>query len=260
MSGALPKPASAAYEAAVERAPEVLYEAMDEATADRVIATLSGHATERRLARLRATIATRTRDVAIVLEDVANAHNAAAVLRSAEAFGFFEVHVVEPEDGRFRISSNIASGAHKWLDLHWYRESHAAYGALKGRGHTVWASDIHGDSVDVDQIDVSGPIALVFGNEHRGVSPGAVTAADGRFRVPMSGFVESLNISVAAAVSGYDVLSRRKALGASVGLEGLDAKRVLAAWLAKSVGAAPQILARPELPIPVMGRMAFPLE
>ena len=244
----------------MEHAPEVRYDALDPATANRVTETLIEYVTDARLQRLKSVLATRTRDVVLVLEDVANAHNAAAVMRSAEAFGFFEVHVIEPNAGRFRVSGNIASGSHKWLDVNWYRDAHAAYGAVAARGHTIWASDVHGDAVDIDQIDVTAPIALVFGNEHRGVSEAAAAAADGRFRVPMYGFVESLNISVAVAVSCYDVLRRRRAGGASIGLDDLDAARVLAAWMAKSVGAASQILARAGLPMPVMSRSVVPIQ
>ena len=238
----------------------VRYDTLSAETAARVVDVLGAHATAQRLGRLRRALASRTREVVVVLEDIANAHNAAAVFRTVEALGFFELHVIEPREGRFKVSSNIASGAHKWLDTRWYRRGAHAYEALRARSFGIWASDVHGDAVDVADIDVSEPLALVFGNEHSGLSPELADAADGRFRVGMCGLVESLNISVAVAMSCYDVRMRRAAAGRAAGLAPEDAQAVLAAWLAKSVGASPEILARAGLPLPVISDVEYAFE
>lgn len=239
---------------------ELSYDALSEAEARRVIDTLSPHVTEARLARMEQALRTRSRAVTVVLEDLVNAHNGAAVFRSMEAFGLFEAHVVEPTEGAFEISAEVASGAHKWLDLRWHRQTRAAFDRLRARGYRIWVSDLHGDPVPHHEIDVSEPIALVFGNERDGISEAARAAADGAFRIPMVGFVESLNISVAAAITIHDVTARRRALGLPSGLEAGDARRVLAAWLTCSVRAAPELLARAGLPQPRIHRDELRLE
>ena len=218
---------------------------------EKIIACLSKFSTEKRVATFEAALAHRTRDACVVLEHVANAHNASAVLRSAEAFGLFEIHIVPQPEGRFALSRNVASGANKWLDLHWYEHTENCFKALKSRGYEIWASDLHADTVPIDEIDVQKKVALVFGNEREGISDVARKHADRRFVIPMQGFVESLNISVAAAVSCYHISQKRQALSCPEGLEATDRRAVLALWLAQSVRASEEILRREGLNIPV---------
>lgn len=238
---------------------EVEASTLDPALLDRIIETLEPYLTPTRRAKLDAALSTRSRSVVLVLEDIANEHNGAAVLRSAEAFGFFEVHVIEPEQGRFKISRKISKGAHKWLEVHRWSSARAAYDALRARGYRIWASTLHGEAVDVHQVPIEGPVALVFGNELLGLSPEAIARADGFFRIPMSGFVESFNISVAAAISCYDLSLRQQARGLDRGLGARDLRQVRASWLVKSLKSAPQILGRAGLPVPVLHRQPLAL-
>lgn len=216
-----------------------------------VIKALSPLVTAERLRRLDDVLSRRTRDVVIVLEDIANEHNAAAVLRSAEAFGFFEVHVIESV-ARFHVSRHIASGAEKWMHIRRHRSTREAYEELRARGYHIWTSVLAPDAVPVHEISIDEKIALVFGNEHRGLSERAMTESDGRFIVPMGGFVESLNISVAAATSCYDLASRRRQAGRTGGLAPGDALSTRASWLARSVRSAPEVLSRLDLPVPTL--------
>ncbi len=110
------------------------------------------------------------------------------------------------------------------------------YAELTRRGYAVWASSVHGDAVSIGDLDVSGKIALVFGNEHQGLSREAEEAAHGRFHVPMHGFVESLNVSVATAISMFDVLRRMRASNRDLGLPPLESKRLHAEWMALGAG------------------------
>lgn len=227
------------------------YDTVDLEAADRVVEVLRPYVSPDRQARLEASLESRTEDVNIVLEDIYSEHNAAAVLRSADAFGLLEAHIV-PATLAFRVSRKVSIGAHKWLDVRHYPSPTAAYEALRARGFEVWASAIHGDAVPLAEVPVDRPTALVFGNEHAGLSKVATRAADGRFRVPMTGFVESLNISVAAAVSMFDVTRRRREAGRWSGLPAARVRRLRAAWYVLSVRAARQMLAQAGLPVPVM--------
>lgn len=224
-------------------------EALSADTIDAVVAALGPLLTAPRQARMAAALATRTRDVVLVLEDLANEHNGAAVLRTAEALGVLEVHVVEPELGRFRVAQRISKGTQKWLDVRHVPSIHDTYRALRARGVAIYASTLRGQAVDVAELPTDRPVAVVFGNELRGVSDAAIDGADGTFRIPMVGFVESLNISVAAAITLYDQTRRRRARP----LAPDDARRVEAAWLARSVRSAGHILGRHGLPVPVLG-------
>jgi tRNA (guanosine-2'-O-)-methyltransferase len=219
-------------------------------TADRIVAHLAPFVSERRRQRIEDSLASRTRDLVLVLEDIVNDHNSSAVMRTAEALGILELHVVAPKS--FRVSDKISSGAHKWLDIRGHDSIQSAYSHLRRRGYQVWASHIHGQTVPVDQIPVEQPIALVFGNELEGLTQAAIEEADHWFAVPMRGFVESLNISVAAAISMYDVRARRQQAGHLAGLADGDMRRLRAAWYAMSVRAAELILAQGGLPFPEM--------
>jgi tRNA (guanosine-2'-O-)-methyltransferase len=220
-------------------------------TADRITALLAPFVSERRQDRIEASLASRTRDVVLVLEDIHNDHNSSAVMRTAEALGILELHVVA-ERSVFRVSDKISSGAHKWLDIRAHDSIRSAYAHLRRRGHQIWASHFHGEAEPIDRIPVEQPIALVFGNELEGLSEAAIEEADHWFCVPMRGFVESLNISVAAAISMYDVRARRERAGLLGGLGDEDVRRLRAAWYAMSVRAAELILAQGGLPFPEM--------
>lgn len=223
--------------------------------AARIVEVLRPYVSEARQARLEAALAARTRDVTVVLEDIHNEHNASAVLRSAEAFGLIEVHTV-PRTVAFRLSRKVSLGTHKWLDLHRHADAPSGYAALRARGYQIWAADVHGEARRLQDLPTEGRIALVFGNEHEGLTGAAVEAADGVFKIPMPGFVESLNISVASAVAMHDVLERRRAAGTITPLSPEEVARIRATGFALSVRAAPQLLARADLPQPFMSTQA----
>jgi len=166
-----------------------------------VVEALAPLVTPARLARMNAVIARRTRSLVPVLEDLADPHNGAAVMRSADAFGCHEVHVVEDRHP-FAVSHRVTRGTHRWLDLVKHRDIGACLGHLKTRGYRVYIAAMDGD-VRPEQIADVERAAVVFGNEHKGVSDAVREAADGTYAIPMEGFVESLNVSVASAITLY---------------------------------------------------------
>lgn len=231
--------------------PKVRYDELSPEVADQIVEALRGYVSDARQARLESALAARSRDVVVVLEDIHSDHNASAVLRSAEAFGLIEVHTV-PRTSEFKLSRKVSLGTHKWLDLRRSTQAQETYAGLKARGYEVWAADVHGTPVPLQQIPTDRKVALVFGNEHEGLTREAVEAADGVFKIPMTGFVESLNISVAAAVALHDQLERRRAGPGLAALGDEELRQIRAAWYALSVRAAPQLLARADLPRPFM--------
>ncbi|MGD8317783.1 MAG: RNA methyltransferase [Myxococcales bacterium] len=170
-----------------------------EQPADVVIRALSNVVTPRRLQRIDEVVAARTDELVVVLDGIADPHNSSAVLRSADAFGIQTIHVVVGSHG-FRASQAVSKGTHRWLDLVRYDDPEACGRRLKERGFAIYVAQM-GASTTPEDLSRIPRLAVVFGNEHRGVSPAMRAHADGTFSIPMRGFVESLNVSVAAAIT-----------------------------------------------------------
>lgn len=219
--------------------------------ASRILAVLQPYLSEARQARLEAALAARTRRLIVVLEDVFDEHNSAAVLRTAEALGVLEVHYA-PRTIGFKVSKRVSLGSHKWIDLVKSPDIATVAAGLKARGYRVAGAALRGDTVRLEDLPLDRPLALVFGNEHAGLSAQALAAVDQAYAIPMSGFVESFNLSVAAAISMYDVMQRLRRGPSPLALEPDDVARLRATWYALSVRAAPELLARAGLPMPTM--------
>lgn len=171
--------------------------------------------TSRRQARIRDVLSRRQKRLTVVLEDVHDPHNASAVLRSCDGVGILDVHLVyvHEEPPRRSFARTTSASAAKWVRLHFHDSIDACYAALREQGFRIYATALGQESVELYDVDFTQPTALVFGNEHRGVSPGAIAGADATLFIPMQGMVESLNISVACAVSLYEAMRQRLAAG-----------------------------------------------
>ncbi len=167
--------------------------------AEVVVEALSPIVTPKRLERIEEVVRSRTDSLVLVLDRIADPHNSSAVLRSADAFGVQTVHVVVGEHG-FRACRGVSKGTHRWLDVIRYKSVEACARHLKKDGYAIYVAAMGADTQPEDLHDTP-RLAVVFGNEHRGVSPEMLSFADGTFSIPMRGFVESLNISVAAAIT-----------------------------------------------------------
>jgi tRNA (guanosine-2'-O-)-methyltransferase len=143
----------------------------------------------------------RTRSLVVVLDCLEDPFNMAAVLRSCEALGIQEVHVVEHPEVRFAPNDKVTQGCDKWLELHRWENFAAARDALRARGFELWVSAAQPGATSLWELGFGGRRALVFGNEHSGVSKAALASADGAFWIPMRGFTRSLNISAAVAMT-----------------------------------------------------------
>lgn len=183
-------------------------------TAEEVLTHLAPRLTPERWAKIQKVVAGRTCDVSAVLENIYDRGNTSAVMRSAEAMGFQNIHLIEPGD-RFKEANRVTAGADKWLDVVRFRETPAAIEHLKARGYKVLATHLDASAKPLESLDLTRPIALVFGNEKDGISPEMQKLADAKVILPMRGFVQSYNISVAAAIAFQAISSVRERAGLS---------------------------------------------
>lgn len=172
---------------------------------ENLIEYLSRFLTDRRVNLFDKLLDLRTRYITIVLEDIYQAHNASAVLRSCECFGIQDVHLIENQF-EYRISPDVALGSDKWLTLHRHNNPQAkntetAIEKLRSNGYRIVATTPHKNDCSLEEFDLNkGKTALLFGSELKGLSPRALELADEYVKIPMAGFTESLNISVTAAL------------------------------------------------------------
>lgn len=151
----------------------------------------------------------RTRHICVVLEDIYQSHNASAVLRSCDCFGVQDVHVVEARNP-FNPAGDVAVGSSKWVDYYKHTSITDAYSHLHRQGYRIVATLPHENDTMIGDLDISQPIALVFGTELTGLTQEAIDGADAYVKIPMYGFTESFNISVCAALSLFSLTERMR--------------------------------------------------
>ena len=162
---------------------------------------------EERRERFISVLANRTKHITVALEDVFQMHNTSAVIRSCDVFGIQEAHLIQNRNTN-ELDKNIAMGAQQWVDLHRYKDTVACITSLKTKGYKIIATTPHNDAILLPDFKVDGKIALFFGTERDGLTQAALENADGFLKIPMKGFTESLNISVAAAIILQDVRTK----------------------------------------------------
>jgi tRNA (guanosine-2'-O-)-methyltransferase len=167
--------------------------------------------TPERLARFEDVLEQRTRAVTVVLENLYHSHNASACLRSCDAFGVQDAYLIE-ESYRYRASAQIDLGSSRWLTLHRYRDSETraedCLADLKQRGYRIVATALQDDAFTPVTVPLTERTALVIGGEKDGVSDTVLERADAVVTIPMHGFVQSLNVSVACAVCLQTIVER----------------------------------------------------
>lgn len=160
-------------------------------------------ATENKRQLIASRLLERTRHITVVLEDIYQAQNASAVIRTADCFGIQDIHIIE-NTNEYDINPKVVLGASKWVHLHKYNEvddnTTDCIEKLKKKGYRVVATSPHANSVSLYDLPLDQPVALMFGTEKLGLSSTAHELADDHMYIPMYGFTESLNISVSAAV------------------------------------------------------------
>ncbi|MEZ4368597.1 MAG: RNA methyltransferase [Kofleriaceae bacterium] len=208
----------------------------------RVVEILAPLLTESRRARIEAVLTARLASLAPILEDTFDPHNAAAAIRTSEALGLAGLHAVEPCKGL--TSHGVTRGCDRWLEITRWATPQACADALRARGFAVYATAPDA-TVTLDDVAVDRPVAVMFGNEHAGLSAPARAACDGALAIPMFGFTESFNLSVSVALVMSRLAARRRALLGRPGDLDVDTIATLRAqWYAAKLQGAPEIVAR----------------
>ena len=187
----------------------------------------------RRFERLKSVLNHRMADLTVLLEHVEKPHNLSAILRSCDAVGALEAHIVSFE-GRPRTFNSTAQGSQKWVPLHDHPDIDNAIGALKGKGFRIYGTHLGVEAKDYRDCDFTGPTAFVLGAEKWGLTDRARDLMDEALFIPMRGMVQSLNVSVAAATLLFEALRQRQQAGSAPSKgEGLSAdhyKQLLFEW------------------------------
>ena len=187
----------------------------------------------RRFERLQSVLNHRMADLTMLLEHVEKPHNLSAILRSCDAVGALEAHIVSFE-GRPRTFNSTAQGSQKWVPLHDHPDIDSAIGTLKGKGFRIYGTHLGVEAKDYRDCDFTGPTAFVLGAEKWGLTDRARDLMDEALFIPMRGMVQSLNVSVAAATLLFEALRQRQQAGTAPSKgEGLSAdhyKQLLFEW------------------------------
>lgn len=205
---------------------------------------LSPYLTDARKQRFAEVLGQRTNWVTAVTEDLFDPHNISAVLRSCDGFGIQSAHIIEVNNP-YRVSPGVAKGAAKWLDIERHTDTTHALSDLKSRGFAICCTTPHTDDTTPEELPLDRPVALVFGSEGPGITDAARAEADHFVRIPMYGFTESFNISVAAALTLQTVTRRVRASNdIDWRIPESDHPRILGDWASRTVKDAPGLLER----------------
>src|ERR1700761_1291672 len=177
--------------------------------------------TPEREERITSVLDKRQDNITIVLENVFDPHNISAVMRTCDAVGVQDVYVLNTRIPRHKKwGAKSSSSAANWLTIHQYADAQACFDHLRGRVDKIFSTHLSSDAVSLYEMKLTGRVALVFGNEHSGVSEEILAFSDGNFIIPQVGIIRSLNISVACAVTLYEAF-RQKSLAGHYAQRGL---------------------------------------
>jgi tRNA (guanosine-2'-O-)-methyltransferase len=170
--------------------------------------------TPQRTEKLTSVLNKRQPDITIVLENVFDPHNISAVMRTCDAVGVQDIYILNTKIPRHKKwGPRSSSSAAKWLTIHQYENAEECFSSLRKRYSSILTTHLSSDAVSLHQLDFTRSIALVFGNEHSGVSEEIRDLADGNFLIPQAGIIQSLNISVACAVTLYEAYRQKDLAG-----------------------------------------------
>ena len=208
---------------------------------------LEGFVTDKRKATFKKVLDERTKHFTVVLEDIFQPHNSSAVVRTCDIFGVQDVHVIQNKYSS-KVSRYVAKGSQKWLDIKKYNQrannTQDCLDTLRADGYQIIATTPHNESCFLHEFDITKKSAFVFGVEKDGVSEYTMKQADGFLKIPMVGFTESLNISVAAAIILQDVTTKLRASEIPWNLSEKEKEKLYFDWVQKSIKSIEKITER----------------
>src|SRR5580698_6084062 len=170
--------------------------------------------TPERFERLTIVLNKRQPDLTVVLENVFDPHNISAVMRTCDAVGIQDIYVLNNKiPPHKKWGEKSSSSAAKWLTIHQFTDADECFAELRKNYKKIYATHLSSDAVSLHELNLTEPVALLFGNEHSGVSEEIVAMADGNFIIPQVGIIKSLNISVACAVTLYEAFRQKTIAG-----------------------------------------------
>ena len=205
---------------------------------------LEGFVTEKRKNTFKNILLNRTRHFTVVLEDIFQQHNSSAVIRSCDVFGIQDIHIIENKY-HSKVSRHVAKGSQKWLNLNNYKEdknnTKDCLTRLKNEGYQIIATSPHNNTCTLHDLDISKKSAFIFGVEKSGVSEEVLINSDEILTIPMVGFTESLNISVAAAIILENLTNKLRNSNYQWRLSEKEQEILYANWLEKSINNVDEI-------------------
>ncbi|MDR1553304.1 MAG: RNA methyltransferase [Prevotellaceae bacterium] len=206
---------------------------------------LEQFASDERIDLLRQKLLQRTRYICVCLEDIFQSQNASAALRTCEAFGIQDVHIIEDKN-KYQINPMVVKGSVKWLTLHKYNSSAPSYDAvchLKNQGYRIVATSPYGNNTALEDFDIAkGKTAIFFGTEYSGISDTVRKNADEFITIPMFGFVESFNISVSAAIILHHLTMKLRKSEISWQLNEDEQNQIMLQWLRATIRNSDKII------------------
>ena len=166
-------------------------------------------ATDERRAKVKRVLENRFADLRVVMEDIKNAHNASAVVRTCDAAGILYVDVISADEQPFPVNEAISTRAEKWILINYHENTRACLTELKKKGFALAATFLGEDTIPYTEVDFTKPTAVIFGNEAEGISSVARDMADHIIQIPMWGMVRSLNLSVSTGIILYEAIRQR---------------------------------------------------
>ncbi|MEY8867934.1 RNA methyltransferase [Gaetbulibacter jejuensis] len=204
---------------------------------------LESYLTENRRTRFNKVLSQRTKHFTVATEDVYQLHNTSAVIRSCDVFGIQEVNIVEEINSK-RIDREIAMGAQKWVDLNRFHTVKDCIKDLKSKGYQIVATTPHTNDCLLHEFDVTKKSCFFFGRETEGLSQEVLDNADCYLKIPMSGFTESLNISVSAAIILQHVTTKLKQTEINWQLTETERLEKRLDWIKKTIKSYDKIVER----------------
>jgi tRNA (guanosine-2'-O-)-methyltransferase len=209
-----------------------------------LIEYLSQFALEKRVELFNKNIEERTNFITLVLEDIYHAQNTSAAIRTCDCFGIQTMHVIENRN-QFNVHTGITLGSSNWIDIERYNKeednTRSTLQKLKKQGYKIVATSPLAENKSLYDMKLDKPIALVLGNENKGISDIVREEADELITIPMHGFTESFNISVSAAICLSELTTKIRKSNIDWKLSELEKERIVLKWLKNSIKKGEQI-------------------